>query len=102
MDLTVSYVNIGSKSLATLDPYQDRRPTFEGTLHFLYASMRIKFFIRVYDTSHTNVSFGDDQEMVSTSRFSIHKSYERVILHTINFQKSSLSSSEFCVPQKQR
>jgi hypothetical protein len=53
-------MNIKSKLLAiSVSAYQDRRLNFEGTLHFLYAKS-LREYEKVYDHSHTNVSFDDD------------------------------------------
>ena len=65
--------------LGMLTAYQVLRPNFEETLHFLYAISYCKHeksLSEAMTISHTNVSLGDNQEMVSTGRLLILKSYE--------------------------
>lgn len=60
-----------------LAAHQVLRPNFEETLYFLQSHIvSMKRLIRVHDHSHTNVSLGDDLEMVSAGRLSILENYE--------------------------
>lgn len=63
-----------------LAAHQVVHPNFEETLYFLPSrTVSMKKLIRVHH-SHTNVSLGDDQEMVFAGRLSILENYEWVIL----------------------